>query len=95
MNDHDDPDELPDSAVISEARRLAAIAVMLIEHPKIAFDEGNSGLYGTAKDCAELILHLVQRTERCSDAAEFDALLYLIRCHAEGLGWTLSLLQIP
>jgi len=93
--DDDDQNELLDLAVISEARRLAAQAVMLLEHPKIRSIESNSGLYRTAEDCSRLLLHIVEMTEHCSDAEEFDVLLYLIRGQTDGLGRALSLLRIP
>lgn len=96
-NDDDDDDQggLLDLAMISEARRLAAQAVMLLEHPKIRNLESKSGSYRTADDCARLLLQFVERSERCSDAEEFDVLLNLIRGMAEGLGGALSLLRIP
>jgi hypothetical protein len=93
---HDDgPDDLIDLASISEARRLAAIAVMLLENPNLAAGEGQSGLYVTALSHAKVILYLVRETEACSDAEEFDVLLYLIHCNVDGLARTLSLLRIP
>ena len=95
MEGHDRiPDDVPELAWISEARRLAAQAVMLLEHPKMKADEG-SGLYVAALGQARLILDLVQLSERCQDAEEFDALHYLICCNADGLAETLSLLRTP
>jgi hypothetical protein len=95
MNDHDhSSDDVPDSARISEARRLAAQAVMLLEHPRMKADQG-SGLYVAAFAQARLILYLVQESERCKDAEEFDVLQYLICCQADGLAEALSLLRTP
>jgi hypothetical protein len=94
MSDDDGPDG-PDLAFITEARQLAAIAVMLLEHPKMKVNKGKSGLYVTAMNHATLILQLVLHSEKCSDAAEFDALLYLICRHADRLALALSQLQIP
>lgn len=96
MEDHDvGPDDMPESVWISEARRLAASVAMMLDHPRMKAVEGESGLYRTAREQAEGLLYLVQKTETCSDAEEFDVLLYLIRCDADGLAWTLSLLRIP
>ena len=89
------PDDVPDSTWISEARQLAATARLLLEHPKIQADEGHSGLYETARRHAQLILHLVQESESCPSAEEFDVLLYLICNLAESLAFTLSQLPIP
>lgn len=95
MENHDDvSDDVPDSTDISEAHRLAAQAVMLLEHSKMKVNAG-SGLYVAASAQARLILYLVQESERCKDAEEFDALRYLICCSADGLSEALSLLQIP
>jgi hypothetical protein len=91
---HDPSDDVPESTEISDARLLATQAVMLLEHPKMKVEEG-SGLYGTALSQARLILHAVLETERCTDAEEFDVLLYLICCQADGLAETLTLLRIP
>jgi hypothetical protein len=86
--------EMPELAHISEARRLAAQALMLLEHPKMKADEG-SGLYVAAFAQARLILYLVQESERCMDAEKFDVLQYLICCQADGLAGALSLLRTP
>lgn len=91
----DDPDEVPEFALISEARRHAAIAQMLLEHPKVKASNGESGSYVTALAHCELILHLVRTSEHCTDAEEFDGLLYSICCNAEGLARTLSQIRIP
>jgi len=95
MEDHDAPDDSADAAVISEARQLAAGAVMLLEHPEMMTAYRHSGLYGTAFVQARAILHFVQESQTCNDAEEFDVLLYLIHCQVEDLVRTLSLLHIP
>ncbi len=93
---HDDvPDDMPESTVISEARRLAASAAIMLDDRRMKDVNGNSGLYVTAVQHSKLILHLVQESEKCADAEEFDVLLYLIRCNADGLAWAISLLRIP
>ncbi len=96
MANHDDvPDgSAPEMANISEARERAASALMLLEHPNFEAIKG-TGLYVTAMEQAKFILHLVQETEVCSSAAEFDVFLNLICMYADGLAETLSLLQIP
>ncbi|HEY8750764.1 MAG TPA: hypothetical protein VIM11_22460 [Tepidisphaeraceae bacterium] len=95
MNNDDGPDDWPDSALISEARRQAAATLLLLEHPKFQDGEGKSGLYETAHGCAQLILQLVQESQHCSGAEEFDVLLHLVCTQAEGLAQALSLLRIP
>jgi hypothetical protein len=95
MRSDDGPDDMPESAWISEARRLAASAVMLLEHPRMRAGEGDSGLYETAIAQAKLILHLVDESERCATADEFDVVYYLICCQADSLALTYSLLRIP
>lgn len=96
MEDHDTgPDDMTELALISEARQYAASVVMLLEHPKMNAGIGNSGLYVTAYAQAKLILHVVQESETCSDAEEFDVLLYLVCCEAASLAVTLSQLRIP
>lgn len=96
MEDHDaDPDDPPDAALISEAQKLARMAVLLSEHPKVKAEQGNSGLCGTVRAQAELILHLVQESEACASPEEFDVIHYLIYCHVEGLVVAVSRLRIP
>ncbi|MDB5331318.1 MAG: hypothetical protein JWP03_2469 [Phycisphaerales bacterium] len=96
MEIHDnESDDVPELALISEARRLANLVVMLLEHPKMRAYEDKSGLYATAFRQAVLLLYFVQESEVCSNAEEFDVLLYLICCYADGLALTLSLLRIP
>ena len=91
----DDPDDPPDLALISDAQRLAAMAEMLLENPKLVASQGSSEFYETAHDNSKLILRLVGQLENCSSAEEFDVLLYLICRHADGLARALSLLRIP
>jgi hypothetical protein len=95
MSEDDDPFDMPELALISDARQLAALAEMLLEHPKFKAGEGNSGLYVTAQKNSKMIKHLVRDVGECSSAEEFDVLLYLICRSAEGLARALSLLRIP
>jgi hypothetical protein len=95
--DHDDgPDDefVPELAYISNARRIAASVVMLLEHPKMAANKG-TGLYVTVFEQAQFILKCIQMTEACKDPAEFDVLLNLICRSADNLVEALSLLSIP
>ena len=91
----DDPDDVPELALISDAREFAASAEMILENPRMKAGQGNSGIYVTALTHTQLILHLVREVDECTGAQEFDALLYLICCNADGLARTLSLLRIP
>jgi len=96
MDDHDDdPDDgLFEAAEISDARERATLAAMLLQHPKMKAVP-DMGLYATAMEQAKLVLKLVDQTETCSSAQEFDVLLNLVCCQADCLAETLSLLRIP
>ncbi len=93
-DDGSDDEDVPEFAFISEARRLAASAVMLLEHSRMDEIKG-TGLYVTAYDQAKLIMHCVQVSEDGCNAEEFDVLRHLICRGAENLAETLSLLRIP
>lgn len=92
---NDDPDVVPEPALISEAKRYAAQWHLLLEHPKVKARNGDTGFYVTALTLCETILRLTQESEHCSSAEEFDVLLYLICCQTESLERTISLLRIP
>ncbi len=94
MEDHDDADESAlETAYISQARRFAASAVLMLEHPRIAAI-GSAGLYETALKQAKMLLDLIQKCEACSGDEEFDVLLKLVCWHADALAETFSLLKI-
>lgn len=95
MENDPELDDVTEAAFISEARQFAARAVLMLEHPKLNGGDGQAEHYGKAYDTAKLVLHLVQQSEVCSDAEEFDDLLYLICCHADCLARSISRLRIP
>jgi hypothetical protein len=88
-------DDPPESALISDSKRYAAAVAIILEDPRVKEGNGNSGFYVTAKAQCEVILHLVQESERCADAEEFDCLLHLIHCQVDRLALAVSRLRIP
>jgi hypothetical protein len=95
VNNDDDPSDIPELAEISTAQEFARWAKLLLESPRMKASQGDSGHYETVLGHSNLILHLVEIIDGCRSAEEFDVLLNLICCNAEGLARAFSLLRIP